>query len=212
MTPFTETTLAHLLPAPLMRTLKASGRTTTYADGQFIHNRGNQEAGLSIILFGHVRFGIYDPAGSYTQASILGEGHCFGEATLFMDAPRAYDAESLGSTSLLTISAEMMKRLMADHADLSQALLRTLTHRLYAALDVADDLRTASKEDRVEKHLRRLIQMGGFDDNVLPIRQIDLAFALGLSRVSVGKALDTLQNRGVIRLGYGEIEILSPSE
>jgi CRP-like cAMP-binding protein len=205
---FSDTALMSLLSGAIVEEMTSAGHLRQFEKGQLIHSRGGGRPGLSIILSGRVRFGIYHENGGYTQASILGTGHCFGEATLFMGAPRAYDAESFGATRLLELPPQSMTNLMQRHPELSEALLRTLTHRLYAALDMADDLRGASKEERIEKHLRRLIQMGGFETNTLPIRQTDLAFALGLSRVSIGKALDSLQKNGLIRLGYGEIELL----
>ncbi|MEM1410602.1 MAG: helix-turn-helix domain-containing protein, partial [Pseudomonadota bacterium] len=69
-------------------------------------------------------------------------------------------------------------------------------------------LRRLRTDAKIVKQLLRLMQVGGFESNVVPVRQIDLAYALGLSRVSVGKALDDLQRGDLIRLGYGEIEIL----
>lgn len=202
-----QPSLVALLPEDLIGTLEAAGQEKRFTDQQSIHSRGDSHAGLSIILTGHVRFGVFAEDGAFIQTGLLGEGHCFGEATLFARLPRAYDADALGDTRILQIGKAQFDRLLEDHPAFAKALLVTLTSRLYEALDVADDLRTLTLDARVAKQLLRIGQATGFRGDALPIRQIDLAYALGLSRVSVGKALMTLQNQGLIELGYGQINI-----
>ncbi|MEM7766803.1 MAG: Crp/Fnr family transcriptional regulator [Pseudomonadota bacterium] len=187
----------------------AAGRTMTYSDGQFIHQRGEGSPGLSIILTGRVRFGIYSETGAYIQTGILDAGHCFGEATLFADTPRAYDADAFGETRIADISKPRFEALLKQAPSFANALLVSLTTRLYEALEIADDLRALSPEARILKLLQRLTHSGGFSETAIPIRQIDIAYALGLSRVSVGKALNALRRQGRIQLGYKEISLIN---
>ena len=58
------------------------------------------------------------------------------------------------------------------------------------------------------KLLTRLTHSGGFTKEVIPVRQIDIAYTLGLSRVSVSKALNKLQKQGKLSLGYKEIVLI----
>ncbi|AQA19241.1 hypothetical protein BST95_14305 [Halioglobus japonicus] len=199
--------LLALLPKSLARALTASGQEKHYKNGQHIHTRGTDHQGLSIIMNGRVGFGIYGEDGGFIQTGVLGEGHCFGEATLFLNKPRPYDADALGKTTVVTVSKPQLDALLAREPALTQALLVTLTSRLYQALEFSDDTRTNTLEVRVAKVLLRLQQEGCFGDNVIRVRQVDLAFALGQSRVSVGKALTTLKTQGLLTLGYGEIHI-----
>lgn len=208
MEPIYNQPLLPLLSESVREALIAAGRTMTYSDGQFIHQRGEGSPGLSIILSGRVRFGIYLESGAYIQTSVLNAGHCFGEATLFADAPRAYDADALGDTKIVEISKTRFDALLAQAPSFANALLVSLTTRLYEALEFADDLRALSPEARIVKLLTRFTHSGGFSENAIPVRQIDIAYALGLSRVSVGKALNALQKQGRIRLGYKEITVL----
>lgn len=208
MEPIYNQPLLPLLSKNVRDALIAAGRTAIYSDGQFIHQRGEGGPGLSIILTGRVRFGIYAKTGTYIQTSVLNAGHCFGEATLFADAPRAYDADALGETKIVEISKPRFETLLEQTPGFANALLVSLTTRLYEALEFADDLRTLSPEARILKLLTRLTHSGGFGEKAIPVRQIDIAYTLGLSRVSVGKALNELQRQGQLRLGYKEITVV----
>lgn len=208
MEPIYNQPLMPLLSENARDALIAAGPTTTYSNGQFIHQRGEGSPGLSIILEGRVRFGIYAESGTYIQTSVLSAGHCFGEATLFASAPRAYDADALGDTKVVEIRKSRFDMLLAQGPHFANALLVSLTTRLYEALEFADDLRALSPEARIMKLLRRLTHSGGFTENAIPVRQIDIAYTLGLSRVSVGKALSNLQKQGKLCLGYREITLM----
>lgn len=200
--------LGSLISSRLFETLLAHGSRKRYVDGQLIHSRGEREAGLSIIISGSVRFGIYSEGGEYIQTGFMSAGDCFGEATLFAQRNRAYDAESVGQTEILDISKTRFQMLLEKYPELSTALLLTITNRLYYVLDFVDDLRALSVEARVARQILRHQLSASKGSNFISIRQSDLAYSLGLSRVSVGKALDSLKRGGAVSLGYGKIEIV----
>jgi CRP-like cAMP-binding protein len=201
----THQSLLDLLPETLLPELSAAGSTRSYDDGQVIHTQHDASEGLSIILDGRVRFGLYTAAGSFNLTGILGRGHCFGEATLFANRPRAYHAEAFGDTRVLSLGKRVFDALHDAHPDFARAVTVTVTQRLYEALDTADDLRHRNTEQQIAMLLLRIARTGGFDNDDLPLRQADIAFYLGMSTVSIGKALDLLSKRGLIQLGYGRI-------
>ena len=203
--------LLERLPAEVLRALQDAGATSTYQDGQTIHDRGAEQPGLSLILAGRVRFGAFAEDGTYVSTTIMEEGSFFGEVTLFSGGPRAYHAEAFGKTRILNVPKGPFERVLAAHPGLTLTLLEAVTERLYEALEIIDDLRLLPLEQRVAKQLLRLSASGFRGESTLPIRHIDLAFALGLSRVSVGKALSSLEERGLISLGYRQISIHDPS-
>ncbi|MEL7519558.1 MAG: Crp/Fnr family transcriptional regulator [Pseudomonadota bacterium] len=197
-----------LLPGSLVEAVTSAGVEVAFDDGQTIHSKGQDRPGLSIVLSGRVRFGAFSEEGAFVQTGLLGKGHCFGEVTLFSHKPRAYHADAFGQTRILQIGKSKVERLIADHPAIATALLATLTSRLYDALDFADDLRSLKLEARVAKQLWRFAVSDEIGNDVIPIRQNDLAYALGLSRVSIGKALKVLQDLELIELGYGAITIV----
>ena len=203
----TNQPLLSLLSDDLVEALLSRGVTMAYDRGQTIHQRGDTNRSLSIILSGRVRFGLYQRDGEYIQTAVLGWGHCFGEATLFADTPRAYHADAIDRTELLDLKKRVVEDLLAKEPALAGPLLVTLTSRLYESLEFADDLRSNSLEVRIAKQLLRLHMTGNFGGSTIQVRQSDLAFGPDQSRVSIGKALGRLKSAGLIELGYGEIGI-----
>lgn len=203
---FGSTPLLSILPEAIGARLRAAASVVEYDDGETIHSRGDAKPGLSIIRSGAVRFANPGEDGSYVTTSILGEGHCFGEATLFARLPRAYDAIAVGETVIEQVSKTRFDRIFNEEPDLARALVIAVTHRLYAILDFLEDIRRLPLDVRAAKLIAGMARTAKQEAEV-ECSQSDLAFTLGVSRVSIGKALARLQNEGLITLGYGRIGV-----
>ncbi|WP_375203933.1 Crp/Fnr family transcriptional regulator [Hyphococcus sp.] len=203
---FGSTPLLSLLPEAIAARLSAAASVVEYDDGETIHSRGDAKPGLSIIRIGAVRFANPGADGSYVTTSILGEGHCFGEATLFARLPRAYDAIAVGETVIEQITKPRFDRIFDEEPDLARALVIAVTRRLYSVLDFLEDVRRLPLDVRTAKLIAGM-ERSARHEGVVECNQSDLAFTLGVSRVSIGKALARLQDEGLISLGYGSIEV-----
>ncbi|MEM7764650.1 MAG: Crp/Fnr family transcriptional regulator [Pseudomonadota bacterium] len=201
--------LVALMPRRLLADLKSMGVRRYFADGQVIHTQRTVLVGLSIVLKGRVCFGLYTESGDYYLTAILGNGHCFGEATLFADRPRAYHADAFGETEILSLTQRQFDRIYKREPRFARAVTATVTQRLYEALDFSDDLRHRSVEQQIVRLLSRVQRLGGFSDGALPMRQQDLAFSLGVSRARICQALDRLREEGTVETQYGEIAMLN---
>lgn len=198
--------LADLLPGKTLRKVEASGRRSVFSDGELVHSRGDAATGLSIIVEGAVRFGLVSAAGGYIEMSRMGVGHCFGEATIFADMPRVYDAWAEGETVIRVLKAPAVWRLVDEEPDFRRALLKATTRRLYNALEFSHDLRRLPTHVHAAK-LINAMRLRAEDKRFVEMKQTDLAGTLGVSRVAIGAALSKLRAAGVIRLGYGRIFI-----
>lgn len=193
-----------LLPEGLAAQLKAAAVRVGYEDGETIHSRGDAKPGLSIVRSGAVRFATLGADGSVVTISILGPGHCFGEATLFAHLPRTHDASAVGRTAIDQIPKARFDRIFDREPMLARLLLEATTQRLYAVLELLDDLRRLPLPVRAAKMIAGMARSAKRAGEV-ECNQSDLAFTLGVSRVSIGKALAQLQDEGLIELGYGRI-------
>lgn len=198
--------LLSLMPEHLSAKLTAAAAVVDYADGETIHSRGDVKPGLSIVRSGAVRFASPGEDGSYVTTSVLGRGHSFGEATLFAHLPRAYDAIAVGETVIEQIPKARFDRIFNEEPELARLLLEATTQRLYSVLEFMDDLRrlplAVSAAKMIAGMARSAKHVGEIECN-----QSDLAFTLGVSRVSIGKVLSGLQDEGLIVLGYGRIGV-----
>ncbi len=196
---------ARLSPA-IREQLRLASAVVRYDDGETIHSRGDIKPGLSIIQSGAVRFANPGEDGSYITTSVLGPGHGFGEATLFARLPRAYDAIAVGETVIEQISKTAFDRIFEAEPQLARHMLEATTIRLYSVLEFMDDLRRLPLVMRTAKLIAGMAQTAK-QVGAVECNQSDLAFTLGVSRVSVGKALTQLQEEGLIVLGYGRIGV-----
>ena len=63
--------------------------------------------------------------------------------------------------------------------------------------------------ERTAKILLIMMQTAG-GGTAYKCRQSDIAFALGISRMSTSKALQYLSGLGLVELGYGQIKVPNP--
>jgi len=195
------------MPEDLRSIMSNAGHIAHYKKGQIIHQEGDPGEKLSIIKTGSVRFSNTDREGNINVLSVLEEGEAFGELPLFAGIPRAYDAAAAQDCDLRVISKTELGRLMDDEPRLRDHIIRHVTRQFYRALQLLDDERRLPLKVRLAKNLvtRSAVQAGKTE---IRIRQDELADELAVSRVAMGKALSHLSQQGLVRTGYGKVEIL----
>jgi len=208
---FGMTALGDLLTPRLAARLREGGTPVRYADRALIHARGDIKPGLSMVRSGSVRFGNPGSDGSYIVITVMGPGQCFGEFSLFADLPRTHDAVAIGETVVDQISRAAFDAILDEEPELSRIMLTAVTGRLHAAMELIDDMRRLPLPVRAAKLIRQMAAATGRRDHIR-CTQTELAFALGVSRVSSGKALGRLQALGLVEPGYGQIAIPDPAQ
>ena len=190
----------------LRRKVAAAGTLVRYDDGQLIHNRGDVKPGLSIVDSGSVQVGIYGEDGTFVMTTQMSPGQTFGEFTLFAGLPRTHDATAAGPTVINQISAPAFYRLYEAEPEISRALLSTTLVRTHRLLEMMDAMRRLPMRERIAKVLFTLTQTAGGVE-AFECRQVDLAYTLGVSRMSLSTALKQLRDLGLVETGYGQIRI-----
>lgn len=198
--------IVDLMPEALVLRIRAAAKPARYRDGQLIHARGDRQRGLSIVRSGAVRFGNAGEDGSYVTTTVMGPGQSFGEFTLFGDLPRTHDATAVGATVIDSLDHARVNRLLDESPQLWRILMIATTKRLHDALELLDDFRRLPLPALTAKLLLTL-PPSKEDPALVECNQADLAFTLGVSRVSIGKALAQLQRAKLLVLGYRTIRI-----
>jgi len=186
--------------------LRRMARTRRYVDGQVIQHRGEEKLGVSIVRSGSVRMGIIGSDGSFITTSVMGHGQTFGEFTLFAGLPRTHDITAEGDCEIDNISGADFSQLFDSEPELAKALLTISLVRTHSLLELLDDLRRLPLIVRVGKFLLQAANRttGGA---TVKLKQDELAYMLGVTRVSMGKALKELAQQVLITRGYGQITI-----
>ncbi|MCR9078501.1 MAG: Crp/Fnr family transcriptional regulator [Hyphomonadaceae bacterium] len=179
--------------------------------GAGIEVRGERARTMYFIEDGLVQLGLESADGSTFNLTRLGAGHTFGEIGIFQDRVVIHDSHAATDVSLLSLSHDQVFKFMSRSPSFGQALLRVAYMRLHTTLRYIGDSLNTTLEARTAKLIWSIHEATDPAENIIQCRQIDLAHGLGVSRVSIGKSLKSLSQRGLIKVGYGKIEIISKS-
>jgi CRP-like cAMP-binding protein len=175
-------------------------RRVTFNDGDPIHARGDPDPRLSIVAEGALRFGRYQPGGSFTLVGMVGEGAHFGDISLQRSA-YTHDVFAMGMTAIDMIERSQLEVLLRELPAFGAGLWRATTARLNAVLELYDDARTLGVPARLAKVIHQHAGRGGLPGGVACLQR-ELAEILGVSQVSIGNALRELEKLGLVEAGY----------
>ena len=181
-----------------------------YTKGEVIHERNDDKPGFSIITRGNVKVGNYDTQGNYLLTQVLGELEIFGEITLFTHYARSHTVEALSDCEIIQVSRENYERYAIQTPPIKDVMLGMLAEKLRTCVDLMDDLRHLTVTQRLAKLLLNFA--AAKDASHVKLRQSDLADHLGLTVLTVHRALKRLASEGLIELKYGVIEVVNASE
>ena len=201
------------LPAPLLDELVALTVSSRFAAGSTVIRAGDPADALYVVSTGELRVATPPTAGGHeTVHALLGPGSLFGELALLDGAARSASVVAVRDSLLLRLPRPRFLALLRSRPELAVALIAALVGRVRhlsrrveedATLDGrtrlarlllrAADEAAASGEDRVElrQHLPQAV-LGG---------------ALGLSRQTVNRLLQGLQDAGVIEVHRARITV-----
>jgi len=196
--------LADFLSPPLMERVFQAGVTRRYADGQMVQQRGDVHKAISFVRSGSVIAGNYGLDGSFLASAILYPGEYFGDFTVLAGLPRTQNLWAQGATEITEIPGKRFLELIDQEPAIARAMLTISTLRTHELVEFLDIQRRLPLGTRIA---RLLLSAAGPDaaSETVECRHEDLAFVLGVSRVSIGKALKKLQGEGYLELGYGHI-------
>ena len=195
----------------LWQQVQVAGESCRYKKGSYVERHGELATHMSVIKSGLIRLELNSVDGSRFNMSILGNGSSFGETALFLDLPVQFDAFCETDSELLRLPMSAVDQLFSSNGHYGKALAKLAHARVHTLLGYIGNSLNKSLESRAANLLVMMLNESK-EHLTIRCRQADLANALGVSRVSLGKALNTLKSIGLIELGYGKIVILSLSE
>ncbi|WP_097306218.1 Crp/Fnr family transcriptional regulator [Pseudomonas chlororaphis] len=199
------------LPDQLQNSLLANARLRSLAPGQRLFQRGDPPCGLYAVLEGTVRIGAVSEQGKEALLSLVEAPHWFGEICLFDGQPRTHDAYAVGQCSLLNVPQAALLELLDEHPQYWRQLALLMSHKLRLTFINLEQLSLMPAPARVANRLLMIARGYGETDTprrILHLPQEQLALLLSLSRQTTNQILKDLQGQGILKLGYGEIEIL----
>jgi CRP/FNR family transcriptional regulator len=185
-----------------------------YPRGVRVFHEGDSSDACYIVRSGDLRVTREHSDGRAIALATLGPGDIFGELAMFDGGLRSASVETLDDSELLALPAADLKRLLAEHPEISVKLITALVRRLRETNERVARQSFQTVPSRVAGVLSRLIAEEswpeGRDGITVRMTQADLAQLAGTSRESVSRFLATLERAGVVRVGRGRVTIVEP--
>jgi len=186
-------------------------RRRKFARGEVVFHEGDPGDTLHLIAKGHVAVRTTTPRGDQALIRVLGPGDFFGELSVVAPAPRNATIACLDATETLGLHREAFDELRSKHPGVDAVLMHALiaeVRRLSVQLSQALYLPVESRVWRRVADLTRLYETTSGDTIIIPLTQEDVAHMAGTTRPTANKVLRAGEEKGVLRISRGCIEIL----
>lgn len=179
-----------------------------YPDGELISARGEPPDLWVACAKGAVRVSSTTLTGKQITLTYVEPGVWFGDVAMFDGDQRTHDVYAHGPTTLLCVARADFHKILAQHSELYEALLKLQARRIRLLFGQVEDLNTLPLRARLAKQLAHLVRSYGVpslssNDEIriaLQLAQEELAQLLGASRQRVNQELKTMEREGVIRV------------
>ncbi len=140
-------------------------------------------------------------------------GGWFGEGTALKREVYRYNIQALRKSVVAGLPVDTFHWLLDHSIGFNRFVMNQLNERLGQFIAAREIDRLNTPELRVARNLASLFNPVLYPGvgEVLRITQQELAYLVGLSRQRVNEAMSTLQARGLIRVEYGGLRVLSLS-
>lgn len=177
----------------------------TYRPGAVLFGGGDQVPGIWIVRQGRIELSV----GSGRRRAVvqlLNPGDVDGDIQLLLDMPLPYTGRALTDVTCLLLASDDFDKLLATSHAIARRWLSSVAQRLAASQARVLALLGGSLTAQAARLLTEEAVAGRVE---LPQRT--LAAMLGVQRPSLNKVLKDLERDGLIRIGYGAIDITDPA-
>ncbi len=186
-----------------------------FKDGELICARGDPPEEWSAVARGAVRVSSTSITGKQVTLTYVEPGIWFGDVAIFDGDRRTHDAYAHGDTTLLSVSRGDFRKILAQHVELYEAMLRLHARRIRQLYGLVEDLNTLPLRARLAKQLQHLVRSYGVPSLAdgrevrigLQLAQEELAQLLGASRQRVNQELKSMEREEVIRIEPGGLVV-----
>ncbi len=182
-----------------------------FRDGDLIAARGDPPEEWLACAKGAVRVSSTSISGKQVTLTYVEPGIWFGDVAIFDGDRRTHDAYAHGECTTLCVSKADFKKILSNHVELYEAMLRLHARRIRQLFGLVEDLNTLPLRARLAKQLIHLVRSYGVASlsNAsemrigLQLAQEELAQLLGASRQRVNQELKSMEREEIIRIEPG---------
>lgn len=193
------------------RGLLQIARRRRFARNEVVFHRDDPGDSLHLIQKGRFAIRVTTPLGDVVTIAVRGPGESFGEMALIAEAPRrSATVAALEEAETLAVYRNEFEQLRVRHPQVNEMLFRFLSNEVRVLNERLLEALYVPVEKRVARRLSELAELYPTSDSgavVIVLPQEVVAELVGATRPSVNQVLRGLQERGLLTLGRGRIEI-----
>jgi CRP/FNR family cyclic AMP-dependent transcriptional regulator len=204
------------LPAGLREDLLAHAVVKRLRAGERLYARGDRFDGMYCVAEGAIRIGASSEDGREALLAVAQPFLWLGDVGVFDRLPRIHSADADLASVILHVPVAALDAVLAAEPSYWRPLGLLMAHRMRLAYGMLAEAALLPSPLRV---VRRLVlmaesygELSGQTRRVLEVPQERLAMMLALSRQTANQILKDLETRGLIKLRYGQIEVLQLDE
>jgi CRP-like cAMP-binding protein len=130
----------------------------------------------------------------------------FGDAEFFSGYKKwIVSAEAIEPTEAVAIPNEVYRRWIEEQPKVAAALYADASARHFLVINL---MQVFALQKTTHKILRLLYSLRREGESQVPLRQVELADALGMNRRTISRHLDELESRGLIRRTGRQVELV----
>jgi len=175
--------------------------------GQVLFSEGERSDMLYVIVSGRVKVLVSSPRGEELVVVVLGPGEQLGELSVLDGTSRSASAVALDDVELLCVPGEALLAFLRKSPAASLALAQELAGRLRRMTIISADLVFLD----LPRRLAKLLLAGAEGSGIQSLVQSDVAAQLGVTRQSLNRSLQRLQERGWVAVHRTRVEVLEPA-
>ena len=187
-----------------------------HQDGDMLAARGDPPEQWIACAKGAVRVSSISVSGKQITLTYVEPGIWFGDVSIFDGDRRTHDCYAHGETTTLNVAKADFKKILSQHVEFYEAMLRLQSRRIRQLYGLVEDLNTLPLRARLAKQLNHLSRSYGVpclsDAKAvrisLQLAQEELAQLRGASRQRGNQELKQMEREQIIRIEPGGLVVL----
>jgi len=181
-----------------------------FGAGTYICHRGDRLDYWTGVVSGLVKISAISRDGKAMTFAGAGAGGWFGEGTVLKNEPRKYDLVAVRDTRLAMMNRTTFMWLFETSVGFNRFLVHQLNERMGQFIATIESDRIHDPIARVARNLAWLFNPVLYPEvgTHIEITQEELALLAGVSRQIANRALQTLEEAGLVRLERGGITVV----
>lgn len=168
--------------------------------GEILFQRGDRCAGFHTVVYGQVKLAFTSSQGAEKVVEIIGPGHSFGEALMFLGKPYIVFAQTLADSFLLHVSQAAIFDELERNPKFARKMLAGLSRRLHGLIADVEAYSLRSGVQRVIGYLLKDEPSADGDQVTLGVSKTVVASRLNLTPEHFSRILHDLAENQLIEV------------